>query len=43
VDSELGKLVVEYSDLADLDVYAHIEEHSVEVQLPLFNTYSKTK
>jgi AmmeMemoRadiSam system protein B len=34
VDSEFGKAITEYSDLADLDVYAHIEEHSVEVQLP---------
>lgn len=43
VDSELGKLVVEYSDLADLDVYAHIEEHSVEVQLPFIQYVFKDK
>lgn len=34
VDEELGKVIAEKSDLADLDVYAHLEEHSVEVQLP---------
>lgn len=34
VDSELGALVVEYSELADFDTYAHLEEHSIEVQLP---------
>jgi AmmeMemoRadiSam system protein B len=34
VDEELGKKVVEYSDIADLDEEAHLEEHSVEVQLP---------
>lgn len=34
IDSELGKRVVEYSELADFDVEAHLEEHSVEVQLP---------
>ncbi|MEM1529183.1 MAG: AmmeMemoRadiSam system protein B [Desulfurococcaceae archaeon] len=34
VDSELGTLVTKYSELADFDVYAHLEEHSIEVQLP---------
>lgn len=34
VDEDLGKKVVEYSELADLDIYAHVEEHSVEVQVP---------
>ncbi|MEM4717274.1 MAG: AmmeMemoRadiSam system protein B [Desulfurococcaceae archaeon] len=34
VDGELGKKVVEYSELGDFDVYAHLEEHSIEVQLP---------
>lgn len=34
VDEELGKKIVENSDIADFDVYAHIEEHSIEVQLP---------
>lgn len=34
VDNELGGLLVENSEIADFDTYAHIEEHSVEVQLP---------
>ncbi|MCY0868518.1 MAG: AmmeMemoRadiSam system protein B [Desulfurococcus sp.] len=34
VDGELSKKIVEYSDVADFDEYAHLEEHSVEVQLP---------
>lgn len=34
VDHELANLVVKYSDLAELDTDAHIEEHSVEVQIP---------
>lgn len=34
VDEELGKRIVEYSEIAELDTYAHLEEHSVEVQLP---------
>lgn len=34
VDYELGEKVVEYSEIADLDEYAHLEEHSIEVQLP---------
>lgn len=34
VDSELAKRVVDYSELAELDTDAHIEEHSVEVQIP---------
>lgn len=34
VDHELGKFVVDNSEIADFDVYAHIEEHSIEVQLP---------
>lgn len=41
VDEELGKRIVEYSEIAEFDTYAHLEEHSVEVQLPylqhLFN------
>lgn len=43
VDEELGKKVAEYSELADLDVYAHIEEHSIEVQLPFIQYVYKTK
>ncbi len=34
IDSELAKLVVKYSELADIDEKAHLFEHSVEVQLP---------
>ncbi len=34
VDGELSKRIVEYSDIADFDEYAHLEEHSIEVQLP---------
>ncbi|MEM0001301.1 MAG: AmmeMemoRadiSam system protein B [Desulfurococcaceae archaeon] len=34
VDSELAKAITEQSELADLDTYAHLDEHSVEVQLP---------
>lgn len=34
IDGELGKKIVEYSELGDFDIYAHIEEHSIEVQLP---------
>lgn len=34
VDSELGERIIEYSNIADFDEYAHIEEHSIEVQLP---------
>lgn len=34
VDGELGKAIVENSEIADFDIYAHIEEHSIEVQLP---------
>ncbi len=34
VDEELARTIVNNSNLAELDVYAHVEEHSVEVQLP---------
>jgi AmmeMemoRadiSam system protein B len=34
VDSELGEHIVEHSNIADFDEYAHLEEHSIEVQLP---------
>ncbi|WP_425277007.1 AmmeMemoRadiSam system protein B [Pyrolobus fumarii] len=34
IDSELAKLIVKYSDLADIDDKAHLFEHSVEVQVP---------
>lgn len=34
VDAELARDIVNNSDLAELDTYAHVEEHSVEVQLP---------
>lgn len=34
VDSELAKAIVDKSNIAELDEYAHLEEHSVEVQLP---------
>jgi AmmeMemoRadiSam system protein B len=34
VDSELGKSVTKYSEIASLDRDAHLEEHSIEVQLP---------
>ncbi|MET1160720.1 MAG: AmmeMemoRadiSam system protein B [Thermoprotei archaeon] len=34
VDKELATKIAEYSELADLDTEAHVEEHSVEVQLP---------
>ncbi|MEM4551692.1 MAG: AmmeMemoRadiSam system protein B [Thermosphaera sp.] len=34
VDSELGKAIAEKSHIAELDEYAHVEEHSIEVQLP---------
>lgn len=34
IDAELARDIVNNSDLAELDIYAHIEEHSVEVQLP---------
>ncbi|MEM2025111.1 MAG: AmmeMemoRadiSam system protein B [Desulfurococcaceae archaeon] len=34
VDSELGEKIAELSEIADIDEYAHLEEHSVEVQLP---------
>jgi len=34
VDAELARLVVNNSQLADVDTYAHLEEHSIEVQLP---------
>ncbi len=34
VDSELSSKIVEYSELAELDTTAHLQEHSVEVQIP---------
>jgi len=34
VDSELSESIVKHSNIADLDEQAHLEEHSVEVQLP---------
>ena len=34
VDEELSSYIVDHSELAGYDVEAHIEEHSVEVQLP---------
>ncbi|WP_448578819.1 AmmeMemoRadiSam system protein B [Thermosphaera sp.] len=34
VDSELAKTLADKSSIAELDEYAHLEEHSVEVQLP---------
>ena len=34
VDDALGKKIVEHGELVDFDEYAHIEEHSIEVQLP---------
>ena len=34
VDTELARSIVNNSGYAELDVYAHIEEHSIEVQLP---------
>lgn len=34
VDHELARSIVNNSSLAELDTYAHIEEHSIEVQLP---------
>lgn len=34
VDEELARAIVSNSSYAELDVYAHVEEHSVEVQLP---------
>ncbi|MEM0380526.1 MAG: AmmeMemoRadiSam system protein B [Desulfurococcaceae archaeon] len=34
VDSELGERISKYSELAELDTDAHLDEHSVEVQLP---------
>jgi len=33
VDSELAKALADKSSIAELDEYAHLEEHSVEVQL----------
>lgn len=43
VDEELGERVIKNSELADLDIYAHIEEHSVEVQLPFLQYIYKNK
>jgi len=34
IDSELAKAIVDRSELAELDMDAHLEEHSIEVQLP---------
>lgn len=34
VDSELAEAITEDSEIADLDTFAHLDEHSVEVQLP---------
>jgi len=34
VNEELAKLITEYSEIAELDTEAHVEEHSIEVQLP---------
>jgi AmmeMemoRadiSam system protein B len=34
VDDEVGRLIVENSEIAEFDEYAHLEEHSIEVQLP---------
>lgn len=34
IDTELARSIVNNSEYAELDVYAHVEEHSVEVQLP---------
>ncbi len=34
VDKELARAIVNNSNYAELDVYAHVEEHSIEVQLP---------
>jgi len=34
VNAELARRISEYSEIAELDVEAHIDEHSIEVQLP---------
>ncbi len=34
VDSELARDIANNSSIGELDIYAHIEEHSIEVQLP---------
>lgn len=34
VDEEVAKAIVENSEIAELDIEAHLEEHSIEVQLP---------
>ncbi len=34
VDSDLARSIVSNSEYAELDIYAHTEEHSIEVQLP---------
>jgi len=34
VDGEFSKSIVKYSNIASLDEQAHLEEHSIEVQLP---------
>ncbi len=39
-DNELGELLVRNSS-ADVDYYAHLQEHSIEVQLPFIDFVSK--
>jgi len=43
VDHEFSKGIVKYSDIADLDEYAHLEEHSIEVQLPFIQFIFRDK
>jgi len=34
IDEELSRSIIENSSIAEADTYAHIEEHSIEVQIP---------
>ncbi len=34
IDEELARNIIDNSSIAEADTYAHIEEHSIEVQLP---------
>ena len=40
VDSELASLIISFSDIASSDYMAHINEHSIEVQLPFLQYFS---
>lgn len=40
VDSEFADSIISFSDIASADFHAHINEHSIEVQLPFLQYFS---